>query len=131
MSTSFCPSAINGFLLVLKNAATFTITSGLGSIFIYLGKISITIMNSCVAYAILVTWPSLKKEINSPVFPLIAIFILSYLIASLFMSIFGVAATTLLQCFLTDVELSRKANKGDEGTHRPKELEHIVNVLKK
>lgn len=130
--TNFCTSAINGFLLILKNTATFAITSGLGSVFIFLGKVAITVGNTCIGYVIIAKWPRIYDQINSPVAPLIVIFIISYILASLFMSIFAVAATSLLQCFLVDVELSKHAGKGDaDGTHRPKEMEYLVKILRK
>lgn len=111
---------------------TFSITSGLGTIFIFLGKAAITVCNTFIGYAIIASWPRIYDVINSPVAPIVAVFIISFIISSLFMSIFGVAGTTLLQCFLVDVELNKKAGKGDEdGSHRPRELDHLIKALRK
>jgi hypothetical protein len=46
--------------LILKNAATFCITGGLGTIFIFLGKLTITVGNTCLCYVIMINW----KDIN-------------------------------------------------------------------
>ena len=38
--------------------------------------------------------------------PLAVVFLISYLIASMFMSIFDVSANTILQCYLMDKEIA-------------------------
>ena len=58
--TNFCNSAINGFILVLKNRGTFFISEGLGALFIFLGKIFISVANTLIAYAILTYWTYIK-----------------------------------------------------------------------
>ena len=93
---NFCSSAFNSFLLILKNAATFTITAGLGTIFIYLGKLTITVGNTLVCYLIMTNWENIYKHINSPIAPTIVLLLESYLISAIFMSIFNIATTSLL-----------------------------------
>ena len=130
-STNFCVSAINAFILVLKNSGTFFITEGLSTIFTFLGKITISVVNTSVAYLTIYFWQDIKTRINSPIGPLIAVFLVSYIIATIFMTVFGITSNSLLQCFLTDVELSRAKGHDDFGKHRPKELEELVTKLKK
>lgn len=63
---------------------------------------------------------------------MVAVFLLSYIIASVFMALFSIASNSLVQCFLTDVELSRgNGMEGVDGRDRPKELEHLVNSMRK
>jgi len=63
---------------------------------------------------------------------MVTVFLLSYIIASVFMALFSIASNSLVQCFLTDVELSRgNGMEGVDGRHRPKELEHLVNSMRK
>ena len=109
---NFCTSAINGFLLVMKNKGTFFITEGLGGVFMFLGKVVITMGNTLIGYVIITQWPKISDKINSPLAPLMIVLILSYVVASLFMSLYSTASISILQCFLTDVELSR--NPGDD-----------------
>ena len=54
---NFCTAAINGFLLILKHAATFAFTRGIGGIFNFLGKLSISVLNAIIAYCLLVFLP--------------------------------------------------------------------------
>lgn len=134
MGTNFCTSAINAMLLVLKNSATFILSEGLGSIFVFLGKITISVLNMLALYAIILAWPSIINKIHSPFGPLLIVFAISYLISSVFMSIYSVTSTSMLQCFLVDVELSKKEGKEDpeiDGQHRPKEMESLVRTLRR
>lgn len=93
---NFCASAMNAFLIILKNAATFSITAGLGAIFIFLGKLTITVGNTLVCYLIMINWAEINDTLNSPIGPCIVLLLESFLISSIFMSIFNVAATSLL-----------------------------------
>lgn len=47
---NFCTSAVNAFILALKNAATFFITNGVGSLIYFLGKMSICLANTFIGY---------------------------------------------------------------------------------
>ena len=50
---------------------------------------------------------SISNAINSPMAPTLVLLTESYLISSIFMSTFNIAATTILQCFLIDIELGK------------------------
>jgi solute carrier family 44 (choline transporter-like protein), member 2/4/5 len=100
-------SAISAFLLVLKNSGTFFVSEGLGGLFIFLGKVFISVVNTGICYLILINWKELNDKLNSPIPPLVAVFLISYVVASVFMALFSITANALTQCFLTDVELSR------------------------
>ena len=111
---------MNAFMLILKNSGTFTVSSGVTSIFIFLGKVFISVGNTAVCFFIVDGWPELNEKINSPIGPLIAVFLISYIIASVFMALFSIASNSLVQCFLTDVELSRNSGgDGTDGRRRP------------
>lgn len=127
---NFCTSAINGFLLNLKNRGSFIMTEGLGGVFMYLGKFFIAIGNCLAAELILLYYPDMKDKINSPIGPLALIFTASYIIASVFMSIFSITSISILQCFLTDVELSRDEQGGMDGKHRPAALQELVKLIR-
>jgi hypothetical protein len=123
---------MNAFLLVLKNSGTFVVSEGIAGVFIFLGKVFIAVANTGICYLILTQWHELSDKINSPIPPLVAVFFISYIIASVFMSLFSIASTALVQCFLTDVEISRgSGGNGLDGRHRPKELDTLVNSMRK
>jgi hypothetical protein len=87
---------MNAFLLVLKNSGTFMVSEGIAGIFMFLGKIFISVANTAICYLILTNWEELSSKVNSPIGPLIAVFIISYVIASVFMALFSIASTTIV-----------------------------------
>ena len=121
-------------MLVLKNFRTVNVTDNLGSIFIFLGKVLISTGNSLLAYGIIKGWPGMEAKLNSVIPPLAAILFVTYITTSVFLSVYSVASTAIVQCFLTDVELTK--DKGDsegriDGKHRPKELDSLIMALRK
>merc|ERR1719464_242023 len=50
---SFCSSAINAFLLILKNAAKFGFVEGIASCFMFIAKFFISIMTTLISFFIL------------------------------------------------------------------------------
>ena len=103
------------------------VSEALTGIFMFLGKIFISVGNTTTCYLILDNWQELKESTNSPIGPLIAVFLISYVISSVFMALFSIASNAIEVCFLTDVELTRKkGGDGTDGHRRPKELEHLV-----
>lgn len=118
--TNFCTSAMNAFMLVLKNSGTFMVSEGIAGIFMFLGKVFISVANTALCYLILTNWGELNAKVNSPIGPMVAVFIISYVIASVFMALFSIASSAIVQCFLTDVELSRgSGGDGTDGRRRP------------
>ena len=78
----FCMAAMNGFCLILKNSAAFIFTGGLGGFFNLIGKLTVCVLNMIIAWCILDAGDTdLVKDVNSPVGPLIIVFILTYMIA--------------------------------------------------
>ena len=59
-------------MLALKNAATFFITNGIGSLIFFLGKMTISIINTAIGYLLITHVESFKEEIDNPV-PVLAI----------------------------------------------------------
>lgn len=119
-SSNFCMSAWKAFIMILSNAGRFAVASILGAIFMFLGKVVIVTSTVILSYVIITNVSSIEKNISSPIFPLIVIGIISYLIATVFLSIFGFAMDCILQAFLVDESIA-----GDDsyGPHRPKTLD--------
>jgi membrane associated rhomboid family serine protease len=57
-----------------------------------------------IAYLILMN-SSIKEEIYSPILPVIIVVILSYIVGSIFLSVFSFSATAILHAFLLNEEL--------------------------
>ena len=117
-STHFCFAAWKAFTLICANAGTFFITHSLGFIFNFMGKIFITLTTCILAWVFLYV-PSIENNISSPVFVIIVIGIMAYMIAAIFISLFSYSMDAMLICFLVDETLS---GNGNPGKHRPKEL---------
>ena len=70
----------------------------------FVGKALIMIASGFIAYVILVNAP-IKEQIYSPILPVVVVVILSYIVASIFLSVFSFAATAILHAFLLNEEL--------------------------
>jgi choline transporter-like protein 2/4/5 len=101
---SFCPAALSTFFLIVRNAARFSIISGIGAILMFVGKALIIILSGWISYLILMN-SDLKDKIFSPIFPVIVVCMIAYLISSQFLSVFSFAANAILHAFLIDEEV--------------------------
>jgi hypothetical protein len=84
----FCESASESFYLVLKSTAQFAISHGTTKIFIVFGKLMIVAVCCLCGYLSITLIDYYKKAIYSPVFITIFFGIVSYPIASAFLSLF-------------------------------------------
>lgn len=98
----FCSSAINSFVLILKNSAKFGFVEGIATCFMFIAKFFIAIMTTLASFFIM---KSMTTDVSSPYGPLFVIFIFSYTIATIFIEIFDTGANTILQCYLLDKEV--------------------------
>lgn len=127
---NFCTAAINGCLLIMKHSATFFFTRGIGGIFNLLGKLSVSVLNCVVAYLMIYYLPQLEITINSPVGPLFIVFLISYSIAFLFMSMYTTTSTAMLHSLYADVDICKQLNYDEmTGMNRPPEVQSIVSFL--
>ena len=108
-SENFCESALNSFILLLKNAAEFSFVSALGMAFMFLCKFCIAILTTLIAFFLL---PVMLEEGTTVNFfwPVFLIFCFSFVIAHVFVSVFDIGANTILQCYLIDVDIAKQHN---------------------
>ena len=106
---SFCSSALNAFILILKNAAKFAFVEGIADVFMFLAKFFISTSTTALSWLLM----GVMTNIDSPYLPLFVIFMLSYLIASVFIAVFDVSANTILQCYLLDKEIAGQQGLAD------------------
>jgi hypothetical protein len=130
-STNFCSSAINSFTLMLKHAGTFAISTGIASLIIFLGKMTVSVIATGVGYVLVTEWSYISDSILEPFAPCVVFFISSYIITSVYMSIFSTSVCAILQCFLVDVDVTKKTTAEEmiDCQNRPKELEELVRSL--
>ena len=72
-----------------------------------------------ICWYLLTEWENVKKDVYSPIVPTIASFLIAYIMANIFLSVYDLGCAAILQCFLVDGEVSG----GASGKNRPKELE--------
>lgn len=129
---NFCSSAMASFSLALKHSGSFFITNGIGMLISMLGKLSIAIGNTLIGYLMLSKIETVAVNLESPIGPLVIIFLISYVMATIFMTVYSTTSLAILQCLYADVDICDQSG-GDkfESSHRPREMEPIVNMLRK
>ena len=97
---------MNAFILILKNSDKFLLISGVGNVFMFLGKMSIASITAFLGFTILQNWTQVYEKLDSPMVPTIVIFLIAYVVGSIFISIYSISTDTILQCFLVDTDIS-------------------------
>lgn len=129
---NFCTAAINGFLLILKHSMTFTFTAGIGGVFNLLGKFCVCILNMVAGFFVLQYAPTLHGKISSPIGPLAVVFLISFCISSLFMSMYSTTTVAILHCLFADIDICKTMGYDEmQGQNRPAEMKSVVKVLTK
>lgn len=101
MGTNFCTSAKKAFFLILRNMVRFGTVALLGSMIHMIGFLFIVVASVSLGYLFLT---ALHPDVGPAVCMVVYAFT-AYLIAKLFMNIFGLAVDSTLQCFLACEEM--------------------------
>ena len=127
----FCQSAKLAYYLIVRNTRRFAATEAIGSIFMFIGKVAIAIFSAWICWFILNSDNyDYKKNIFSPIMPTVVCFCIAYIIAAMFLAVYGQAASTILQCFLVDEEIAD--SKGETGgKHTPELLKPFISKITK
>jgi len=99
---SFGTAACSSFKLLWGNLGRTGAMSAVSFFLIFLGKVLISLATLGFAAIII---KAQYPDISSPVLPLVLIFVIGWMVASLFMSVFEVAMDTIFLCFLIDEKL--------------------------
>lgn len=116
---NFCSAAWSTFCLVVRNCARFTIILGIGNILMFFGKALIMALNGWIAYLIIMN-SKYRNQVYSPIFPVIVVVIITYLITSVFLSVYSFSSTAILHCFILDEEI--------KGNRAPKSLQPFLEM---
>lgn len=107
-------------------------TNGIGNLIAFLGKFLIAIGNTLLGYLMVNGIPSISEQLNNPVPPCVVVFMISYLMSSVFMRVYSMTSLTLLQCLYADVDICNQLGINKfENKRRPKEMENVVEMLRK
>lgn len=85
--------------------------AGIGSIFILMGKVIISGASTFGGYLLITKYSKFSVGMTSPLLPTVFMFFISWMIGMLIMSVYGMAADTILHCFLIDEELNKEKGR--------------------
>lgn len=97
-------SAWSGFLLQLKHLLKFSFANSIAAVFIFLGKVGITVGN---CFSLLFIMKSVTKDmdqISSVVGPILVVGIFTYFTATVFLDLFDTVMLTLMTCLAIDLD---------------------------
>jgi choline transporter-like protein 2/4/5 len=96
---NFCASARESFYLIMRCAGQFALSRNTTKLFMTLGKIFIVAWCCVIGYIFITSMEPYKSEIYEPIFLTLVFGLASYPIAAAFMTLFEMAANTLLVCY--------------------------------
>ena len=117
---NFCSSALNAFILVLKNMAKFSFVNAIGGTFMFIAKFCIACFTALTCYFIL-NW---MESVERVWYPVICTFVIGYVMGSIFISVFDASSNTILQCYLVDMDIARQT--GIDSSHVPPTLAEFL-----
>ncbi len=102
-SYSFCKAARQGFFLILRNALRISAVSIVSQVVLFINKVFITVASTVLGYYYLEM--HFGDQLISLMGPTLLIAICSYAVSEMFDEVFGMAISTILQCFVADEEM--------------------------
>ena len=107
-----------------SNFLRFAVLSGIVELFLFLGTLIISVIMTFVGYLILRAYGHSFNVEYETFGPLIVIFIIAFVITSMFNHVFEISSDSMLHCYVLDESL----NKG-KATHMSQHLSEIVNNM--
>eukprot|EP00405_Crypthecodinium_cohnii_P012230 CAMPEP_0206437806 /NCGR_PEP_ID=MMETSP0324_2-20121206/11250_1 /ASSEMBLY_ACC=CAM_ASM_000836 /TAXON_ID=2866 /ORGANISM="Crypthecodinium cohnii, Strain Seligo" /LENGTH=827 /DNA_ID=CAMNT_0053905137 /DNA_START=160 /DNA_END=2642 /DNA_ORIENTATION=+ len=104
--SGFCTAAKEAFCLLARNCLRFGTLAMLGAVIRRLGVLLLTALTAFVGYLSL----EAMHPAVSPIVPLVAYCAIGYLMASIFMMVFGLAIDATLYCFVITEEMRHRAD---------------------
>jgi len=101
--TPFCRSAREAFSLIIRNAGKVASITYVSSLILFVGKIFVSSVTTGSAYMYMDY--ELGASLYSPAGPCVIIFVMSYFIGNMFLDVFDMSTSTVLQCFIADEEM--------------------------
>mmetsp|Transcript_1145 Transcript_1145/g.1484 ORF Transcript_1145/g.1484 Transcript_1145/m.1484 type:complete len:788 (-) Transcript_1145:543-2906(-) len=105
-SYNFCTAAKHAFFLITRNIARVAAVGLLSEIIIFIGKLFIACFATFLTYCAITS--ALSDYLYSVVSPTIVTFCVTYVVASIFMTVFHMGIDTIFQCFCVDEEMFKE-----------------------
>jgi len=106
---SFVPAACSSFALVWANLARVAAISIVGDTLLFIGKFVVALLTTGIMAFVIEG--AYGDKISSLALPLVLIFILAYLVASLYMVVFETTIDTIFICFLVDEKFNKQTGQ--------------------
>ncbi|XP_013790788.1 choline transporter-like protein 4 [Limulus polyphemus] len=131
---NFCISAKDAFLLLMRNIVRVVVLDKTTDFLLFLGKLVVVGASALAAFYIFSGEVEISQidgvtNLNYYLLPVITITIGSYIIASGFFSVYGMAVDTLFLCFLEDCE--RNDGSEEKPYYMSRELMKILDKKNK
>ncbi|XP_054713879.1 choline transporter-like protein 2 [Uloborus diversus] len=129
---NFCVSAKRAFMLLMRNVVRVVVLDKITDFLLFIGKLVVVAFTATISFYLFATEQKIYKGIpslNFNLLPPIFITLGSYLIASAFFNVYGMAVDTLFLCFLEDCE--RNDGSPEKPYYMSKELMKILDKRNK
>ncbi|GMH50439.1 hypothetical protein TrRE_jg6437 [Triparma retinervis] len=100
---SFCKAARKAFFLILRNVLRISAVAIVSSFVLIIGKLFIMTATTLLGY--MAMQAQLEDAVNYIWLPTLFVCFISYFTADMFNEVFGMAISTILQCFVADEEM--------------------------
>lgn len=101
--TSFCKSAREAFFLILRNIGRIGAITYVSGAILIVGKFFISSVTTGFSYYAMNEL--IGDELYSIAGPTVLVFIISYFVSDMFLDVFDMGISTVLQCFVADEEM--------------------------
>jgi hypothetical protein len=116
----FLTAAWDGFILNMKHGAATAFAKIIAVVFIFIGKLGITVGNCFSCYAIMKFVTHDLEELSSIWTPILLVGVVTYLVASLFLSLFEESVQALLVSVCVDMDVHGVGLKSGDPHFGPK-----------
>lgn len=110
----FCAAARDAFYLILRNMGRIGAVSFVSGFVLVIGKLFISVSTTTVAYYLMVEY--IADELHSLAAPTVLVFLIAYFLADMFLDVFEIGLSAILQCFVADEEMFDGADCYAEGS---------------
>ena len=110
---SFCKAAKQAFFLILRNILRIMACAMVSEFVLIIGKLFIMTGATILSYYAMATY--LGDVLNYIWLPVLFVMFISFFTADMFNEVFGMAISTILQCFVADEEMFKPEDRFAEG----------------
>merc|ERR1712032_464766 len=100
--TPFCYSSFSALQLIVENVSKTILMTGISKYTELFGKFIVSMMTTGIAMLVMKYHAFYADNLESMLCPAVIVFVITYMISSMFMMVFDVAVQSIFLCFLVD-----------------------------